>query len=696
MVPLRKDHALTPTYLRLWACVVVVSAAPATAVSTDAPAEQSLSAFVPAEVGLFIEGRGIGDLLVPLTEPHAWTTLAELGGQPADAREVVEWRLRVRETVQMEPAEAIRVLFGQQFALVGEGLLRAQDAVILCRPTTDGKELLSRWHAQPLPSAGRTSVYLLPSRIGLALPDGLVVLGDAGPADGMFARVLSHVDRQPRGPSLADDPAYRRLLERVPAGPDAVLFARLRPADGPTAASSQPAAPLGPTRWLPSSLRSASNLLLALHRHGRLLHFSVVGDAAVLTAETRGGLTPLVRSLPARTLVVWGTHLDYAALVEAARVLPEGSVLRVALQIQERSGAVQRLTSALGTATCVAVGAVEPATRGRPGPPVPAVALLIAARDGQLVATEVDTLFQTAASLYNLMSLRVGAGVALPGVSSVVVDEREVRLLDLSRLLQAMPGGETIAELHVCWTVHDDTLIIASHLDWLRQIVAARRQQAPNLADMLSLTQRPVADDSDTVVAVQTGPIADLGQVWLDYLAREAPAVLDEAWWRERQPGGQNVRLGIQVTEVPEQKLLRVNVVEPGMPADGVLKPGDQIVGYVGFGPRRFATSQPVREIREALAQRQTPRWVDLLVERGGTTHVRRIPLPFVDLVQLLRRAVALGRIGQRVVYHDDLSDAAQSRGFLTVELRESSEPLFPFALSPPPPAEAQRAAGSP
>jgi hypothetical protein len=322
--------------------------------------------------------------------------------------------------------------------------------------------------------------------------------------------------------------------------------------------------------------------------------------------------------------------------------------------------------------------------------------VLVATRDAGLVAAEVDTLIQAVASLYNLMSLQVGAQLTLPTVTTVSVDGAEVRLLDLSTLLRAVPGGQAIAELHVCWTVDDGTLIIASHLDWLRQILAARRQQSPPLAGMLSLIQRSVADSSETVVAVQTGPIADLGQLWLDYLAKEAPAVLEEGWWRERQPDGQGARLGIQVTEVPEEKLLRVTAVEPGMPADGVLKPGDQIVGYVGFGPRRFATSQPVREIRQALGERKTARWVELLVARGGTTHVRRIPLPFVDPVQLLRRAVALGQIGQRVVYHDDAPEVTESRGFLTIELRESAESLFPFALSPAGSVEAEAVGSSP
>ena len=83
---------------------------------------------------------------------------------------------------------------------------------------------------------------------------------------------------------------------------------------------------------------------------------------------------------------------------------------------------------------------------------------------------------------------------------------------------------------------------------------------------------------------------------------------------------------------------------------------------------------------------------------RGGARLPRRVPLRFVDPVQMLRRAVAIGQITQRVIYHDDVSDQAGPRGFLSVELRDASHgPLFHFELAPPPasmPSAAEEANG--
>jgi hypothetical protein len=115
------------------------------------------------------------------------------------------------------------------------------------------------------------------------------------------------------------------------------------------------------------------------------------------------------------------------------------------------------------------------------------------------------------------------------------------------------------------------------------------------------------------------------------------------------------------------------------MPATGILEVNDEIAGVSG---RPFATTQPVAEIQQAIDARPHARWVDLQVRREGVllpATRARVPLPFVDPVHVLRRAVAIGKLAQRILYYDDVPDAAGPRGFLTVELRESGEPLFKF-----------------
>ncbi len=662
-----------PAPLRRLICLALLTAGLADGWADER--KPSLASTVPAEIGLFVEGHRLGDLLLPLTDPQAWLALAEFAGQPARPEEAAQWRDRVRHTVGMEPAQAINTLLGEHVAFVGPGPGRAQDAVVLCRPVADKKQLLAKWNAQPLPTAGRTSIYRLAEGVGLALPDDLFMFGDATAKDGVFARMLEFIDARPAGGSLAEDPTYESLLKRVPRDPDAVLFARLR-----RAAPSPEASGARPGGNLPGPLRGAANVLLALHRGDGLLHFNAVGDAPVNGNTPRTGLTELVQRLPARTLAIWAMHLDYAALLDSLDRLSSRSALRLAFALQERAGTGKRLVESLGSATCLALGAVEPAARMRPAPPLPALAVLVRTSDAQNGAAALERLLQDGASAYNLLALQVGAQPMLLKVEHVEIAGLDVHLLDLSGLLGRETAGQAIGELHLCWTLDGETLILASHLDWMRQILGARRRDEATAAAMLNLARKPLRDDVETVLAVQAGPIADLGEMWLTYLAHEWPDVLSEDWWRVRQPGGGDTRLGIQVTELGEQQRLRVASVTPNSPADGVLRPGDEIVGC---NRQRFATTQPIREIRAAIEQRPDARWVELLVARGSSIDPRRVPLPFVDPVRLLRRAITAGRIMQRVVYAEDTPEPAGARGTLTVELRRSAAPLFPFQLTP-------------
>ncbi len=644
----------------------------------------SLARQVPADVGLFVELRQTEDLLLPLTEPQVWLTLAELIGQPAGLAETELWRRRVERTVGMSPEEAIRTLFSQRVAFVGEGLRQTQDAVVLCRPRGDRRALIRGWRARPLPTSERASIYRLPYNIGLAHYEDLFIFGDAA-THGMFQRVVDHVTH-PGSPRLADDPTYRTLLSRVPPRPDGIFFARLA---GPTA-STAPAAtqPDHARPELPGLLRGSENVLLALHRAGRLLRISAVGDAPGSLPVANGSLAELVGSLPASTLATWAGHVDYGRLPQLITGLPERSLFRVAFQLLEKSGTVQQVTGALDAMTCLAVGAVMPTARSVPAPPIPALAILVGTRDADTVKQEWGSLLHNGVALYKLLSLKfVPRPPRLP-IEQAVVAGIEIERLDLSELLTDGPARDLLGELHLSWALDGDVLIIASHADWLRQILAARHARAPRLAGVLALTGRPPAEQQRNIFVAQSGAIADLGSFWHRYFEASVPQILNEDWWRDYQPRGRKIQLGLQVTPVPEHRRLRVRSVTPGLPAAGIIQAGDEILGC---NRRRFATSQPIAEIQRGLEERPAARWFDVYVERDRIVRVRRIPMPFVDPIEVLRRVIGIGKVVQRVVYFDDVPDVAGSRGYLTLELREGSRPLFKFpAPAAPLPATSQ------
>ncbi|MFQ5807841.1 MAG: hypothetical protein ACE5I3_15455, partial [Phycisphaerae bacterium] len=645
-------------------------------------ADDSLAQFVPAEVGLFVEVRGAGDLLTALTEPQVWTTLAELAGQPAQPEDVDKWRRRIRRAVKMNPDEAIRVLFSRGVAFVGEGPGRSQDAVVLCRPAQNvsTEELLKRWGAQRLPQPPRPPTYRLYSNIGVAEHKGLFFFGDLLPPEGFFQR-MQHFAADARSQSLADDPIYKKLLARVPERPDGVLFARLTQASLPTVPgvppgtqpSTQPALrPALPDLRAP--FLNAENVLLALHRDGPLLHFTAVGDATGNNRPTPAGAAQLVEKLPARTLLAWEGRVDYSELAETLKQVPEQNPIRTVFQLQEQIESLDRFVQALGGDTCLAVGPVFPAQRSPGAPPLPAAALLIGTRDPAVAGSEVRNVVNAGIAAYSVFAFTRGLPLLLP-IRESRLSDTPAFVLDLSPLLKPTARA-AIGEVHLCWAMHDHVLIIASHLDWLRQIIAAR-EGAANLSKVVELSRARPTSSSTNAIVIQSGPISDIGALWLKYLRRTKPEVFDERWWRSRQPGGGDVRLGINVTPDPANQRLRIEQVFENQPAYGRLKPGDFIVGYDN---RRFATDDLISEIRTAIQERPNARWMELLIERKGPARQMRLPLPFIDPVQVLKRVIAIGKIAQRSVYHDDYVDAAGPRGFLTIELRTSEKPLFQFS----------------
>ncbi|MGE3181593.1 MAG: hypothetical protein AB7N71_08180, partial [Phycisphaerae bacterium] len=115
------------------------------------------------------------------------------------------------------------------------------------------------------------------------------------------------------------------------------------------------------------------------------------------------------------------------------------------------------------------------------------------------------------------------------------------------------------------------------------------------------------------------------------------------------QPGGGSVRLGIVATQNVDGKFLAVDRVAANSPMAGVIQVGDRIVGC---DKKRFATVEPAQEFRQALIERPHARWIDLMIERGDARAVnRRIPIPFFNPVEALRRLEALQSLVSEISY---------------------------------------------
>ncbi len=671
-------------------------------VPASASADDSLAREVPGDVGLFVEVRSAADLMLPLLDPQIWSTLADWAGQPAHADDVAAWREQINRTVQMTPEQAIEILFSKHVAFVGESPSRTQDAFVVCRPKDAVKGLLEKWNARPLtdPEFQRPRTYQLHGAMGVAEKDGLLYFGALLPAEGLFRRLIATIP-QPATPRLADDPMFKRLRARIAGEPDGLLFVRMgrrgESASGPIVPVSQPAsAAESRPAWQPSSritakrnklpelpgpLRNAETIMLALQRGENTLHFTAVGDKASATTQPSSGDVPTtaIAQLPRQTLLAWQGRVEFSRLVDDVLALPERNMLRWALSQPNQGKTSRTLAGSVKPMACVACGPVRPAGRPADAPAVPAWSALIPIENADAIRQEMGIVADTLALYYNVRSVALGLPPLQPP-AEVEVPGGKATLLDFSPLIEKIDGG-AVHELHLVWTIQDGLLILASHLDWLRQIQLARSDRDLQWASVRELPKPGWPNSSDNLLAMQTGPIADLGSAWLKYFEKRYPQAMDEKWWRLNQPGGRSNQIGIDARLIPDQpNRLRVATVLPNLPAEGRLQAGDSLVGVEG---KLFATTQPHQELKRAIEQRSHGRYIDLMVERGGQRHIERVPLPFVNLMQALRRVIAIGNYAQRIVYFDDAPQADGARGFLTVELRKGAAPLFDFGPLP-------------
>lgn len=648
-------------------------------------ADESLAALTPADTGLFVELRNSQDLLTPLLDPYLWTTLAELAGQPATPELTADWRKQVESAVKMTPEEAVRTLLSRQVAFAGLGPGRSQDGLLLCRPVVESTvdQLLARWNGRALNDGVQPVAQQLSGAIGVVAQDGAFLFGDLRPPRGMLKRARQRIANN--GPSLATNPRYTRLLGRLTEKMDGVLFARLRagatskPASAP-ATSQTSSAPASRNAWRdwPGPLESADNVLVGMRRDGSRLHFTIVSDAPPEDTPRveRDGVR--LEQLPETTLFAWRGDVDFSALRSTIDNLPQRNAIRAALSLPDQLGALDRLSESLGRRTGFALGFL-PHSHDSELPPTPVAALLVTVKNAELATEEFANVARGWVALLDLLALARG------GATSSQIEDIEVapgitgQRVDLGRL--APPNViEALGRLEFCWAIDGEALLIASHVEWLREIVAARHSDEKPFLTAANLDDRAIPTDAETVMVLQSGGLGDLASAWLDYLKVKAPQILDEKWWRRMQPSG--ARLGVNVEQDVAEKRLKVTTVHAGSAAAGVLQVGDYVVGCEG---KRFNTTEPIREINDAIQNRAHSGWVSLAIARNGTPRLITLPIAYFYPIETLHRVTAIGRLTETVLYHDDRRDSAGPRGTLTVEMSSApAKVVAPATASAP------------
>lgn len=616
---------------------------------------QQLAHLAPADTGLYVELIDGTDLLVALTEPERWTALADFAGQPATGSDALQWRERVQETIGTTPEEAIRTLFARGVAFVGAGPFRSQDPVLLCRPALDKPipALLEMWNAKAYSEPELASVFGLRNQLGLAIHGDTLMFGSPAMASGAFRHALASQQMGP-GDSLAATEEFQSLLKRIPPDPAGVFFIRPRAELLDLSSGALPPLAALLTLFLPEQLRRADAWMIALHRNGSMLKFTAVGH--IQNPEELPPVAPIQVTLPQNTLAAWKGRINFADLWPQLRLLPDQHLFRLTLPKNAAELAENIFTGGV-TIAFTALPTAEKTTA-----PTPAFAFVLETRDSDAALSFADGAATLAKIAFDTYAAHRGI-VPLPALHHVGAKRDVHRSVDLSDLFAARMIAQ-LGAIELCWSVSDKHLVVATHRDWLTQILAALKPPTDESGVQAVPTNGRISMGTPTTSIVCRGQeLADVGRAWLRQIEQTDPELMTEEWWRRHQPANIRPRLGITVTTVDEGRGLHIDAVEAGQPADGFLHVGDVIVGCNG---ERFESAAR-RAVAQGVRNRPYARWIDLTVRRDATIVDVRVPLPFVNPVRLLQQSVALGQIIGDIVYVEELSDTGRPRGILTV-----------------------------
>lgn len=415
------------------------------------------------------------------------------------------------------------------------------------------------------------------------------------------------------------------------------------PTTGPTT-SSRPAAPTGdaraplhapaapPSQWLPSTwprlIEGAVGVTvqadsIVLNIHGRL-------DQRIAD-HVRDVNAAVLAPLPASTLAAWAQSIDFAEQHDGITKGSAGSIFKLyVLYVQTRMVLSGRsldrdVLSKLGHDVIVVLGRIPPGEQTtNMGFDLPAIGAIVPVRDTDGLGEALDVVGESLAGVFRFEAVHRDVPYAVR-VEKVPFGDTTIAELALGEFFRTQVACPYMHTVQLSWAITDHELIVSTHSDHVRQILRARRGEAPTLGPRLAavgpLNHGPPG--ADGILLAQPAEIASMFDGWLAYLQKQYPNVLEPEWWRRRQQT-EGSSLGCRIDPGEAERVV-VHSTIPNKPAHGRLRGGDVIVACDGTA---LDAADPLASLKKLIAARRDPTGITLTVERGGARTDVPIPLP--------------------------------------------------------------------
>ncbi len=603
-------------------------------------AEPGLARLVPADARLYLEvrdwngltGSPLGALLSdmlrslapPATQPAASrpTTTQAQGTQPASAPAPLTWRDRLASHLGVPGPHMLDQLSSGRLVLVADGWDEIGQAILIAQPAKPVElEPLLR-ALPPAPAVGHLRCSKLSNDHELAFDGAHVVIGRRFGPNSLFSRTLS-LWLSPHGAALCDMADFRDRIRLLPDRSQVLLYLTGRTRAGQGAALP---AILWPAVWNQFQSLAAT---VSVSTGGITIETTAEPGRAVGLTESSG--RSLLTELPASTLLAWTQAIDYAAHYRRLGALTGQRTFAFYRGVLEnglpRGSLDTHFLSHLAEETLFVLSQIARPVATSPGDPyqplwIPALTVAVQTASQEVVTTTVDRAFQNLLMLLNVQPAQ-GGPLSIENVP-IGPGGGTVHSISVGRLLRQKPGGEILGQLQLSWTVAENLVVVGTATEAVRDLVLARRRQAPLLAQ-LAVGPRGDRPAARTVLIAQPTLISDLLASWAQSFSANPSLLAQSDWWTQLQ-SVRAVSL-YQLGAVPGRVAagaVQIAFVIPQLPAASKLRAGDTVVAVEG---QPLDASDALASLEWLLATRPRAEAVQFKVIRDDCEELIELPV---------------------------------------------------------------------
>jgi len=601
----------------------------------DAPRGEphaSLSRFIPADAGVFVEFRRLDRLQEQLRNLNAWR-LIELfttdagGADRAEADRTLDWADVVSSNLGLPAEEVFTSLFAGQAALAAPDWQRLRYGVILLRPpdpsvidrlTAPAQVITTEPHGE--------RVRLCRTRRGLWLAtDGRVVaISQQDETTEFYRKVITLLDGG-KEPNLAGSRSYVGQVRQLGADWAGHVYFTVPTGTG------------GGDYW--PSLRWG---VIGIHVRDQRVDFVI--RARLDQVRERIYRPPVevdrLLRLPLSTLWTWGTSVNWS-VVRGALTREAGLFAALSGALPVSQAALSEWLARLGPRVIVVWG-----HGGSEAGDLPQVAVLLESREASGTARALDDAI--AAFLRDRVPEEPGR--RLPHLSR---EEHGGTMLSRLVFPTSRPADdESLAatrrhRIQPAYAPLDGWLVMGLHADHVQTIIDADRGLVPRLRDapeVVSAVRQRVRSTALTIC--QPALCSQIIRRWLGDVAGNP-----DSFWRLVLSGDasypmrpkRSLGIGMSIQQKPGR--VCVSRVYADTPADGALQAGDEILAVDG---RVLSMDHPNADLRQHVqAQKEGRPFVLRIQRQDALTDVElTLPLPPPSqpgLAEILERLAQLG-----------------------------------------------------